>query len=32
MDDMAVVGCPTTLFSFSLLGKGTDNGLGTARG
>ena len=26
MDDMAVVGHPTTLFSFSLLGKGTDNG------
>ena len=26
MDDMAVVGCPTTLSSFSLSGKGTDKG------
>ena len=28
MDDMAVVGHPTTVFSFSFLGKGTDSGLG----
>ena len=27
MDDMAVVGHPTTLFSSSLLGRGTDKGL-----
>ena len=32
MDDMAVVGHPTTLFSFSLSGKGTDNGLGASSG
>ena len=32
MEDMAVVGHPTTLFSFSLLGKGTDNGLGASSG
>ena len=29
---MAVVGHPTTLFSFSLSGKGTDNGLGASSG
>ena len=27
MDDMAVVGHPTTISSFSLSGKGRDNGL-----
>ena len=27
MDDMVVVGHPTTLFSFSFPGKGTDDGL-----
>ena len=32
MDDMAVVGCPTALFSFSFSGKGTDNGLGASSG
>ena len=32
MDDMAVVGHPTALFSFSLLGKGTDNSLGASFG
>ena len=32
MDDMAVVGHPTTLSSPSFLGKGTDNGLGASSG
>ena len=32
MEDMAVVGHSTALFSFSLLGKGTDNGLGASSG
>ena len=32
MEDMAVVGHPTTLFSFSFSGKGTDNGLGASSG
>ena len=32
MDDMAVVGHPTTIFSFSFLGKGTDNGLRASSG
>ena len=29
---MALVGHPTALFSFSLSGKGTDNGLGASSG
>ena len=32
MEDMAVVGHPITLFSFSLSGKGTDNGLRASSG
>ena len=32
MDDMAVVGHPTTLSSSSFLGKSTDNGLGASSG
>ena len=32
IDDMAVVGHPTALFSFSLSGKGRDNGLGASSG
>ena len=32
MDDMAVVGHPTALFSFSLSGKGTHNGLMASSG
>ena len=32
MDDMAVVVHPTALFSFLLLGKGTDNGLKASSG
>ena len=31
MEDMAVVGLPTSLFLFSLLGKGTDNGVGVPK-
>ena len=32
MEDMAIVGHCTTLFSLSLLGIGTDNGLGASSG
>ena len=32
MENMAIVGHRTTLFSFSLLGKGRDNGLGASSG
>ena len=32
MEDMAVVGHPTTLFSFSVWGKATDNGLRASSG
>ena len=32
MDDMAVVGHPTALFSFLYSGKGTDKGLGASSG
>ena len=32
MDDMAVVGHPTTLFSSSFLGRGSGKGLGASSG